>query len=593
MSFMYDPIPYDENSALNIIHDLSDEKVLTDIETICDELIIAWKDNEIIALDGYLSANFERIVEILKAKDNSIKFISTRAYMKDKLEIDRMLEKYLPHDPVKDPYDMFGKLYPDNIESFFREEKVELKTDSKICLYGFGSSSDVFKEQVSKVVYIDLTPKDAVLRAQSQNYETIGDFQKGNFKDLMRRYYYIDIEVAIRHRKKLIQNSRIDYYVLETWQEKWMMMTFDILGRIFKHLSTQPFRTKPIYLDGVWGGHYIRRIRKVPEEIAPRIAWSFEFIPLEASILVKHKETLIDIPFYTFLNACENEILGSEVNKKFQGNFPVRFNYDDTWHSSGNMSIQCHPNKNYALENYNEYNSQDEAYYVVTVGHDARTYCGFKDKSESFLEDCRNAFDTRTELDYQSYIHAEKSFNGLQVFIPAGTVHGSGRNQVVLELGSFTVGAYTYKMYDYNRKDINGTYRPIHLENAKEVLDITRDEEWIKHNSVIEPILLKEKDDYSEFIIGKNSYMYYETHQINLNHDGIYSDSNNDEFTVLTLCDGEEVEIFDLNNSNRRYNAKYLDVIVVPSTIKNYGVKVISDHPVVLHKTILKREGGE
>ena len=163
---------------------------------------------------------------------------------------------------------------------------------------------------------------------------------------------------------------------------------------------------------------------------------------------------------------------------------------------------------------------------------------------------------------------------------------------MVLELGSFTVGAYTYKMYDYNRKDINGTYRPIHLENAKEVLDITRDEEWIKHNSVIEPILLKETDDYSEFIIGKNSYMYYETHQINLNPDGIYSDFNNDEFTVLTLCDGEEVEIFDLNNSNRRYNAKYLDVIVVPSTIKNYGVKVISDHPVVLHKTILKR-GGE
>ena len=46
--------------------------------------------------------------------------------------------------------------------------------------------------------------------------------------------------------------------------------------------------------------------------------------------------------------------------------------------------------------------------------------------------------------------------------LPAGTIHSSGRNQVILEIGSLTIGSYTYKMYDYLRLDFDGKQRPIH-----------------------------------------------------------------------------------------------------------------------------------
>ena len=587
---MYNPIRYDENSAINYISGLSSKKIYLGLDDICQRLIEDWGEKEIVAIDGYIAADFEKFKRTIKKKDNSICFVSTDEFMKSKEEINEMLKEYLPHDPIKDPYDTFGKLYPGFIEDFFDVSKINLKTDSKICIYGSGSSCSIFEKIVSKIVYIDLTPKDAVIRAQDDNYFTIGDSQQGDFKKLMRRYYYIDVEVVMRHRKSLIQEKRINYYVLETWKDEWSMLDIENLYYIFDHLASQPFRAKPIYLDGVWGGHYIRRIRHVPEDIAPRIAWSFEFIPLEASVLIAYKDSFLDIPFYTYLNAKENEIIGYLTAKRFNGNFPIRFNYDDTWHSSGNMSIQCHPNKNYALENYNEDNSQDEAYYVVQTGSDAKTYCGFHQSQFDFIEKCKDAFDNRKELDYRKYVYSETSHNGLQVMIPAGTVHGSGRNQVVLELGSFTVGAYTYKMYDYNRKDIDGNYRPIHLENAKEVLDVTRDNQWIKKNSIIEPILYKRTQDYSEVLIGKNDYMYYETHQLTIKEGSVYQCLNNNEFTVLTLADGEEIEIFDVDNPDRKYTAHYLDVVVVPASIREYGVKVISDHPVVLHKAILKRE---
>ena len=58
-----------------------------------------------------------------------------------------------------------------------------------------------------------------------------------------------------------------------------------------------------------------------------------------------------------------------------------------------------------------------------------------------------------------------------QVMIPAGTVHASGRNQVILEIGSLTVGSYTYKLYDYQRTDPQtGLPRPIHLKMGSEVI---------------------------------------------------------------------------------------------------------------------------
>lgn len=63
-------------------------------------------------------------------------------------------------------------------------------------------------------------------------------------------------------------------------------------------------------------------------------------------------------------------------------------------------------------------------------------------------------------MDYQKYVYSIESKPGTQVMIPAGTIHASGQNQLILEIGSLTVGSYTYKMYDYVRKDLMETHAP-------------------------------------------------------------------------------------------------------------------------------------
>lgn len=48
---------------------------------------------------------------------------------------------------------------------------------------------------------------------------------------------------------------------------------------------------------------------------------------------------------YTLVQSQGPKLMGKRSVDAFGYYFPVRFNYDDTYHSNGNMSIQCHPVK--------------------------------------------------------------------------------------------------------------------------------------------------------------------------------------------------------------------------------------------------------
>ena len=194
-------------------------------------------------------------------------------------------------------------------------------------------------------------------------------------------------------------------------------------------------------------------------------------------------------------------MMGEACYDEFDGYFPVRFNYDDTWHSNGNMSVQCHPDEDFVINNYNEFGRQDEAYYVIATGHGAGTYAGFNGDGKEFLKLAEASEKDHGDVDYQKYVNSVVSYPGRQVMIPAGTIHASGRNQFILELGSLTIGSYTYKVYDYNRTDSDGKPRPIHTKNAEKVLHFERNQECVDKNIAIEPIPYKKGEDYQEYIV--------------------------------------------------------------------------------------------
>lgn len=614
MSFMFNPHPFDDANAINKIN--LDESSIAAIVSGKKEPLNYFSDflNEsikqnperkiFIALDGYISAQFDGFVEKLckKLTESSvnIKLFNVSEILKSSELLEEQFSENLPDDKAKDPVLLFGKLFKGKYEDLMDAVKLnelELKldafkndaevTDTVVIVYGCGAAMEKLRAIYDYILFFDVTSKQAILRAKKGLYANIGDLSPKPFKTLLRRCYYVDFELAGHLRWDLLRQNKIDFYIASDDPDNIDLIPKNVFDKIMGTLVKQPFRCKPVYIEGVWGGHYITKQRGLPDTMR-NCAWSFELIPLEVSILVQAGEKMLEFPYFTFVQKEGEALMGRDCVEKFDGYFPVRFNYDDTFHSSGNMSIQVHSGKEYNLKNYGEHGSQDESYYIVATGHGAKTYIGFSENKnpQEFIDLAKQSETDGTVINYEAYIDHVKSEPGAQVLIPAGTIHASGRNQLILEIGSLTVGSYTYKMYDYLRADLDGKPRPIHTYHGENVLALERDTNWVHENAVQQPQLVRQGNTWAEYIVGEHELIYFSLRR--LEFENTIEDNTNGKFHVLTLVDGETVRVEALDNSNLSYTMNYLDIVVVPANIGRYVIRNQGNQPVCIHKAMLK-----
>ena len=290
--------------------------------------------------------------------------------------------------------------------------------------------------------------------------------------------------------------------------------------------------------------------------------------------------------------------MGETCVKKYKGYFPIRFNWDDSYHSTGNMSIQCHSGGKFNVENYNEFGRQDESYYVVITGHEAKTFIGFRDDADipAFFREIEAADTEHKPCDYMKYVSYEDSVPGLQVMLPAGTIHSSGRNQVILEIGSLTIGSYTYKMYDYLRLDFDGKQRPIHThlgelnvrtDRRHSVIHDPRSPEYI----VQQPRLDREGEGWKEYILGENPQMYISLRRLEFEKE-CRQDTCGEKFHVLTLVDGDHIRIRSEEHPERFFDLDFMEIACVPASMGKYVIENLGKEPIRVHKTCL-RDGYE
>ena len=178
--------------------------------------------------------------------------------------------------------------------------------------------------------------------------------------------------------------------------------------------------------------------------------------------------------------------------------------------------------------------------------------------------------------------------------IPAGTVHASGRNQVILEIGSLTIGSYTYKLYDYQRIDPQTLKpRPIHLNAGEKVIHPERVHEWVEQNLVNHGYVVREGVDkdghpWQERVVGEHDLLYFSLR--NLDFWTSIDDDTKGTFHVLSLVDGEKVRVESKKDPSKYYDLRMLDIVTVPSDFGPYRIVNLSRGEAVVHKTMLKEE---
>jgi len=597
MSFMFHPYPYADPNAVNKINVPQSvrEDLTKGVQNVAKKIAKLLEKNCKIGIDAYPGAEYETLVNVLRQvlAGQNVVFVDAACTFLDPEEIEAIVTPYLPEDREVDPVLLYGRRYKDSYRGLQNGDRLEalkekIKSADKIIVYGKSALCVDLQDLYDVRIWVDVTPRTAVLNCKNGKNRNIGCTKNLAYNLMMRRNYYVDFEIAMEQRWEMIKKGNIDYYISADVPEKMQMLSFSALLDLFNELNSRPFRCRPVYLEGVWGGYYVHRLRNLPKEMR-NCAWVFDMIPLEVSLVSVIDDGEFETPFFTFVQAMGAKLLGKRAYEGFGGYFPIRFNYDDTYHSSGNMSIQCHPDEKYVVTNHGELGRQDESYYVVIAGQGAKTYLGFQNENscKEFFEKAEQAEKTHELVDYQKYVYAVDSKPGTQVMIPAGTIHASGQNQVILEIGSLTVGSYTYKLYDYQRLDPQTNLpRPIHLKMGKEVIRGERDANYVRENLVNHGGVVREGEGFKEIIVGEHDLLYFSLR--NLIFDREISDNTNGDFHVLALIDGEKVRVESKNNPELYYEMNNLDMAVIPAHFGEYTIKNLGVGTVVVHKTRLK-----
>ena len=613
---MYNPFPFDDPKPVNrpeLSKQTVDAVVAGGTPSVAKRFAApvidkAREANQIVAFDGYATADWKLFLNLLarECKAAGVEFVSidqNAECFKSGREIDDMIDPLLIWDTEVDPTLLYGKIYKGGYEGILDEDKTKafeekvagLRNGSGkvVAVYGYGCLIPRFRDLYDVKCFFDLTPKTSILRIRRGEYSNIGKERPDLINRVIRRCYYCDFEMSVCSRRELLKNSAIDFYFLSDDPQNIQMLPFGAFADICAQLVKYPFRAKPCYLEGVWGGSYMKKLRNLPDNMR-NAAWVFDFIPMEVSVLVEVGNEKLDINFCSFVCKEGVNLMGEGCVNKFHGYFPIRFNWDDSYHSTGNMSIQCHSGSAYNREHYGEFGRQDESYYVCVTGHDAKTFIGFRDDADipQFFREIEAADKEHKPCDYMKYVNYEESRPGLQVMLPAGTIHSSGRNQVILEIGSLPIGSSTYKMYDYLRLDFDGKQRPIHTRLGEENVAQHRRASVIHDPEspdyiVQKPRVAVEGDGWKEIILGENEQLYFSLRRLDFEKT-CRQDTCGERFHVLSLVDGDQVLVRSVAHPERCFKMDFLDIVCVPADMGEYEIVNLGKEPVMVHKTMLR-----
>lgn len=227
-----------------------------------------------------------------------------------------------------------------------------------------------------------------------------------------------------------------------------------------------PFKFRAQLFHKIWGGHSIEKwYDYVPvdyENVGE--AWvmsDVEKYPTEVSNGAHAGDSLQDL-----LEVYMDELVGEKVYDVFGNHFPLLLKFID---ATDDLSIQVHPDDDYALENEKSL-GKTEMWYVLPSKGDAAIYLGWNQQMNVSLIHAAIADGTLSE-----YLREYKVHEGDVAYIPAGTVHAMRRNTIVAEIQENS--DITYRLYDYNRIGNDGKKRPLKLDKALQVMDFNPDNE--------------------------------------------------------------------------------------------------------------------
>lgn len=215
--------------------------------------------------------------------------------------------------------------------------------------------------------------------------------------------------------------------------------------------------------------------------------------------------------------------------------------------------------------------TQDESYYILDAKEGATVYLGLKDniKPEEMLDELEKSQRTG-EFEVEKYVGIYPAKKHDHFLIPAGTVHCSGRNSMVLEI-SATPYIFTFKLWDWGRMGLDGRPRPINIAHGANVIQWNRTESWVKEELINKVSVIGEGDSWREEKTGLHEWEFIETRRHWFTDKVLHK--NESGVNVLNLIEGRSVIVESPIGQFSPFVVHYAETFIIPAAIKEYTIK--------------------
>jgi mannose-6-phosphate isomerase class I len=525
-------------------------------------------DKIIVVIDCYQGVRHEEVETILRSGLHHDLFLTSKAAFKTTEEVALMVYPDVTDDQI------FGFMTRLTIEKFFDDTKLSaLKREiddireGVVIIYGEGAAC--IARHSDLLVFLDMARWEIQLRMRNGQVNNLGVSNSGaEFSLQYKQAYFVDWRVLDKHKMTFF--DKMDFVIDTNKVESPKMVAASLVRKGLDIASHRPFRVVPFFDPGPWGGQWLKDVADL-DRSAVNYAWGFDCVPEENSLLLRFGEVTFEIPSINLVLTKPVELLGEKVFKRFGAEFPIRFDFLDTM-DGGNLSLQVHPTTQYIKENFGMEYTQDESYYLLDVKNGAQVYLGLRDdvNPDVMIGELKASQEEGTQFNADKHVQRWPVNKHDHVLIPAGTVHCSGKDTVVLEI-SATPYIFTFKLWDWGRFGLDGKPRPININHGEKVIQWDRRVSWTKNNLINRFEKVGEGEGWTEERTGLHEFQFIETRRHWFT--GTVPHNTNGGVNVINLVEGREAIIESPDHSFEPFIVHYAETFIVPASVGAYTIR--------------------
>ena len=248
-----------------------------------------------------------------------------------------------------------------------------------------------------------------------------------------------------------------------------------------------------------------------------------------------------------------DELVGEKVYDVFGNHFPLLMKFID---AVDDLSIQVHPDDDYALENEN-CPGKTEMWYVLPADGDSSIYLGWKQTMNPSLIHA-----AISDGSLARYLREYKVRAGDVAYIPAGTVHAMQRDTIVAEIQENS--DITYRLYDYNRVGNDGKMRPLKLDKALDVMDF----------APVEDAIVTHPESVLNGVVNIKRTPYFTVNELNLAIPVQRDYAPLDSFVAYMCVEGEcAISALDCETEDKTVSLRLGEAVLIPACLNDIVIQ--------------------